>query len=126
MREFWDWLIWLLMLPAPFTFGLLWGAWFRRRDSFTTSVLQLAPVVSGVVMVGVWLTIAFLMGEPMVNPQISAWQSLTITIVFYGGGMALCGAIPALLGCAVGQLGKLWLFRRDEGTRYPERPEKDE
>ena len=48
---------------------------------------------------------------------VPTWQSLTVTIVFYGGGCMLGGAVPALLGCAAGQLGKLWLFRRDEDTR---------
>lgn len=121
-----DWWVWILLLPAPFAIGLLWGVWLGRRDSFAASVLVLAPIVSGVANVGAWLMLAFLVGEPMVNPNIPAWQSLTITIVFYGGGCMLGGAVPALVGCTAGQLGKLWLFRRDEGIRYPERAEKPE
>jgi hypothetical protein len=126
MREWGDWLIRILTLPAPFTIGLLWGASLGRRDSFATSVFVLAPIVSGVLCVGAWLAIAFLMGEQMVNPNIPAWESLTITIAFYGGGCMLGGAIPALLGCAGGQLGKLWLFRRDKGIRQTERADQNE
>lgn len=121
-----DWWIWILLLPVPFTLGFLWGAWQGRRDSFADSVLVLAPIVSGVLTVGAWLSTAFVMGEQMVNPNIPAWQSLTITIVFYGGGCMLGGAVPALLGCAAGQLGKLWLLRRDEGVRQTERAEQEQ
>lgn len=113
-------LIWILLAAAPFALGAFWGAWLGRRDFFAASVLLLAPIVSGAFCVGAWLTIAFLMGEPMVNPNIPAWQSLTIAIVFYGGGCMLGGAVPALLGCAVGQLGKLWLFRRHGSSRQTE------
>jgi hypothetical protein len=121
MREWGDWLIGILMLPVPFTIGLLWGASLGRRDSFAASVFVLAPIVSGALCVGAWLGIAFVMGEQMINPNIPAWESLTITIVFYGGGCMLGGALPAFLGCALGQLGKLWLFPRDKGIRQTER-----
>jgi hypothetical protein len=125
MREWGDWLIGILVLPAPFIFGLLWGALLGRRDSFAASVLVLAPIISGVLCIGAWLGIAFLMGEQIVNPNIPAWESLTITIVFYGGGCMLGGAIPALIGCALGQLGKLWLCRPSNGIRQTERPDQN-
>jgi len=124
-RERMEWLIWiLLLLGAPFAFGLLWGVWRGNRTYFSSSVLALAPIFSGVSTVVGWLAVAFLAGEQVVNPHIPAWQSLMITCGFYGGIVMLIGALPALLGSAAGQWGKIWAVHRYQSVRQTEREER--
>lgn len=43
----------LILLAAPLVLGLLWGACLGRRDSFSWPLLLAAPILSGVLTVGV-------------------------------------------------------------------------
>ncbi|MGE0607754.1 MAG: hypothetical protein AB7O62_11740 [Pirellulales bacterium] len=121
-NETMNWLIWLFGVPGPFVIGFLWGAWRGRRDSFAPVVLLLAPIVSGVVVCGAMFATNLALGER--NPR-DTMLGLAVAFVIYGGIYVLIGMVPALLGCAAGQLGKIWLIRRNEGLRQSENAEQN-
>jgi hypothetical protein len=102
---------WILFLWAPLLLGVLWGAWQGRRDRFSFSVLLVAPIFSTVVIVAAILAVAILnrivFGGPPINPNNTDLVILLAVPFVYGFGFFLFGAVPALVGSAAGELGKL-------------------
>ena len=108
---------WILRFWAPLVLGALWGAWQGRRDRFSFSVLLVAPIFSAVLLVGAMMAVGILSGT-LVNPNNPTPFVVTLlaTTFLYGFGFFFWGAVPALLGSAAGQLGKLWV-RREKRQR---------
>jgi len=109
---------WILLFWAPLVFGALWGAWQGHRDRFSFSVLLVAPIFSAVLIVGAMMAVGILSGT-LVNPNNPGPLVVTLlaTTFLYGFGFFLLGAVPALLGSAAGQMGKLWVVHRHSGIR---------
>jgi hypothetical protein len=101
------------------------GCMQGRRDGFSFSVLLVAPIFSAVLIVGAIMAMtvmsaAGILSGPPVNPNHSLVLTVSMWLAsafLYGSGIFLYGAVPALLGSAAGQLGKLWVVHRDSGIR---------
>jgi hypothetical protein len=111
----------IVLLCAPFVLGGLWGAtWQRGRgQGFSMPVLVTAPMFSAGVM-GIIIATGTVFYAPFRGPQRSGDATVELwiwTAIGYGLSSGLLGAVPALVGSAAGQLGKLRLSPGD--SRMP-------